>query len=137
MTSSVCNGDEIVSILDVSNQSILDISSSDSDYEISDADVSESESGTCDSGNITGATEVSDWLQVTDSDPGPSTAIPVQNIECKAVVPLSFDCVPCLCTVTGRGSNRATLPSKSGTNKSGKRFNQQQRKCIFLRNKKQ
>jgi hypothetical protein len=41
--------------------------------------------------SITGVTGVSDWLQVTDSDPGPSTAFPVQNIERKVVVPSSFD----------------------------------------------
>jgi hypothetical protein len=34
-------------------------------------------------------TEVRDWLQVTDSDPGPST-IPVQNIECIVVISSTF-----------------------------------------------
>jgi hypothetical protein len=87
----VCDDDEIVSILDVSNESLSDISSSDSDCEISDADASESEGGTSDSDSVTGATEVSDWLQVTDSDPEPSTAVPVQNIEHKVVVSSSFD----------------------------------------------
>jgi hypothetical protein len=82
---------EIVSILHVSHESSSDFCSSDSDCEISNANASETKSGTSDCVSVTGATEVSDWLQVTNSDPGPSTAFPVQNIEHKAVVPSSFD----------------------------------------------
>jgi hypothetical protein len=81
---------EIVSILDISHESSSDFCSSDSDCEISKADASESESGTSDCASITGATEISDWFHVTDSDPGPSTAFPVQNIECRAAAPSSF-----------------------------------------------
>jgi hypothetical protein len=39
----------------------------------------------------TRVTQVSYWLQVTDSNPGSSTSILVQNIEYKAVAPSSFD----------------------------------------------
>jgi hypothetical protein len=39
----------------------------------------------------TGDSLVSDWLLVTDLDPGPTRAISVQNNEHKAVVPTSFD----------------------------------------------
>jgi hypothetical protein len=34
---------------------------------------------------------ISNWLQVTDCDPGPNTPISVQNTEHKATVPPSFD----------------------------------------------
>jgi hypothetical protein len=44
----VRDDDEIVSILDVGNESISDIGSSDSDCEISDANASENKGGTSD-----------------------------------------------------------------------------------------
>jgi hypothetical protein len=68
------------------------IRSSDSDCEIRDANTSESENGTSDSGSETGVKHVSgNWLHVTDCDPGPSTSISLQNIGRKAIVPRSFD----------------------------------------------
>jgi hypothetical protein len=87
----VRDDDEIVSILDINNEQESDISSSDSNCKINDADTIESESCTSNSDRITGAAEVSNWLQVTDSDPRLSTTIPVQNNESKEVVPSSFD----------------------------------------------
>jgi hypothetical protein len=58
-----------VSILDDRNENLSYDSSSGSDYEIFDADTSENESGTCDSGSETLVTRVSsNWLQVTDCD---------------------------------------------------------------------
>jgi hypothetical protein len=65
----VCDVDDILSVLDDSNENLLYDSSSGSDYEIFDADMSESESGTSDSGSKTLVTCVSsNWLQVTDCD---------------------------------------------------------------------
>jgi hypothetical protein len=49
----VCDVDDIVSILDDSNENLSYDSSSGSDYEIFYADMSESESGTSDSGGET------------------------------------------------------------------------------------
>jgi hypothetical protein len=72
--------------IDISSESF----SGDSGCETSDADASQSESGTSDSGSVTGETEVSDWLQVTSSVPGQSTAIPVQSIVPNTVVLSSF-----------------------------------------------
>jgi hypothetical protein len=82
----LCDVEEIVSILDVSNDNIY-VSSSGSDCEMFDAGSSESESGTSDNGSETLVTHVSsNWLQVTDCDPGPNTSISVKNIERKAVL---------------------------------------------------
>jgi hypothetical protein len=53
---SVCDDDEIVSIPDISNESVSDISFHHSDCEISDAYAGESKSGTNDSDSITGVT---------------------------------------------------------------------------------
>jgi hypothetical protein len=87
----LCVVEEIVSILNVSNDNISYVCSSGSDCEMFDADSSESESGTSNNGSETLVTHVnSNWLQVTYCDPGPNTSISVQNIECKAVVPSSF-----------------------------------------------
>jgi hypothetical protein len=65
----VCDVDDIVSILDYGNENLSYYSSSGSDYEIFYADMSESESGTSDSGSETLVTCISsNWLQVTDCD---------------------------------------------------------------------
>jgi hypothetical protein len=77
--------------LDISNENIPDFSSSESDYEISYANASKSDSGRNDSNSETGNTPVSNWLEVTDLDPGPNITIPVQDTECEAVAPSSFD----------------------------------------------
>jgi hypothetical protein len=59
--------DDIVSVLGDSNENLSYGSSSGSDYEIFDADMSES--GTSDSGSETLVTRVSsNWLQVTNCD---------------------------------------------------------------------
>lgn len=73
-----CDGDEIASISDIRNESISDISSSDSDCKRRDAD-GESESGTNDSEPW--IKQLIKWLQVTDLDPGPNTSTPQQIIE--------------------------------------------------------
>jgi hypothetical protein len=68
------------------------VSTSDSDREISDAYSSVIKSNTSDSGSENGATHVGvNWLQVIDCCHGPDTFISVQYIECKAIVPSSFD----------------------------------------------
>jgi hypothetical protein len=65
----VCDDDDIVSILDDRNENLLYDSSSGTDDEIFDADMSERESGTSGSGRETLVTRVrSNWLQVTDCD---------------------------------------------------------------------
>jgi hypothetical protein len=65
----VCDVDDIVSILDDRNENLFYDSSSGSDDEIFDADMSESESGTSGSGRETLVTRIrSNWLQVTDCD---------------------------------------------------------------------
>jgi hypothetical protein len=79
-----------VSILDVTNESISYVSSSNSDYEKLDAE--KSESGTSDSDSKTlVTTAISNWLQVTDSDSELNTSISVQNTEHKTIAPPSFD----------------------------------------------
>jgi hypothetical protein len=64
----------------------MKVYSTDSDCKISEPDASDSKSGISDSSSVPKATEVTDWLQVTVSDPGPSTRIPVLTTECKAAV---------------------------------------------------
>jgi hypothetical protein len=54
----VCDVDDIVSILDDSNENLSYDTSSGSDYEIFDADTNESKSGTSDSGSETLVTRV-------------------------------------------------------------------------------
>jgi hypothetical protein len=68
---------EIVSILDVGHECSSDTSSSDSDCEISNADASESESGTSDFSSVTGTTEVTGFrllIQTLDQ---------AQHFQCK------------------------------------------------------
>jgi hypothetical protein len=55
----VCNDNEIVSILDTSNENISYISSSETDSKVICAGTSESESGTSDSGSEAGMTYTS------------------------------------------------------------------------------
>lgn len=83
----MCDDDdeEMVSILNVTDENTSYTSSSESDYGKSDANTNENNSGSSDCGSKTRVIHVSsNWLQVIDSGPGPSTPISVQNFECKA-----------------------------------------------------
>jgi hypothetical protein len=76
--------DEIAPIFNVCSESVSYVSSSDRDYEISDANTNESKNGTSDNISKTGETYISsNLLQVTACDPGRNTPISVQNTEHK------------------------------------------------------
>jgi hypothetical protein len=72
-----------VSILDNSNENILDFGSSDCGHEINNANERLTERSISDSRTETGGALVSKWLEVTDLEPGTSRTIPLKKLNTK------------------------------------------------------